>query len=325
MVESDKEKELRLANTVRLIGKRWNILKKLSKEKQYVNGLAKELEKSPSEICKFLKELEKNGLVESEQEPGRRIKYYYISNYAKKICTAITKVDQPKPKGSLKKWQIDQLLNIIEDEDLSNNLRLSFSETFRRICKEHYAEVANHERARRLFEKVATDPFHDKVSEDLMKSISAILPHALSSEKSRNWVLRSLYPVFVKEMRNEDEKIKVWAMDKVGSIAGLCGKPTLKKEVVGKFFKIWFSEETRQDNEIGKEVKGHLLGLASEELFEQVRSKAKDQNIGVKAKAEILLEELKGRLLSEPNDRQNSKVASKYQVNAAPLSSGNAN
>jgi len=150
-------------------------------------------------------------------------------------------------------------------------------------------------------QKVAADPFHDDVRRDLMRAVSAVLPYASRDENWSDWVLKKLYPVFVESMENEkaNQKIRVWTIRKVGRIASSGTRLFKTVEVKKKFLRIWFSDDTDPESELGKEVKQQLVGLASKRLFENVRAKAKRQNPKVKTKAEILLKGLKECLLPE--------------------------
>lgn len=58
-----------------------------------------------------------------------------------------------------------------------------------------------------------------------------------------------------------------------------------------------FSDDIDPETNLGKEVEQQLVNLASRELFENVKAKAKHQNPKVKTKAEILLKGLKECLL----------------------------
>jgi len=147
--------------------------------------------------------------------------------------------------------------------------------------------------------KVAADPFHDDVRKDLMKAVSAVLRYAPRDKKRSDWVLRKLYPVFIKSMENEktDQEIRVWAAKRVGRIA-ISGAHLFKTgEVEKKFREIWFSDDTDPESDLGKEMKQQLVDLASKRLFENVRARAKNQDSKVKTKAEILLKGLKECLL----------------------------
>jgi hypothetical protein len=243
----------------------------------------------------YLRELEDNGLVGHEQKGGERIKYYYVTEYAEKILTAIieaTRTPESKPR-KIEEWQIDEFLNVIEDTNLSKDIRLSYSTAFHDVCTGNSAEVIGHGRVQRLFEKVTADPFHDEVTEDLKRSVSSVLPYALQDEMGKQWVLRRLYPILIKNLEKQDEKTRTWTVRQVGKVAGLTFK---RAEAIGKFLHIWFSDGTDPNSEFGKEVKQQLSDLGSKVLFTRVKVKAKDQNTEVRKKAEILLEELK-RLL----------------------------
>ena len=291
------ERTCELAKSVELLGKRWKIFEKLSKRKYYVSELAKELGKSSPEISKNLKELRKGGLVGCEQGEGERLKYCYVSDYAKRILTAIIQVTQSKPKEKLEEWQISEFLSILEDQGVSDALRLSYSKSFCRMCSEHQKEIISHEGAQRLFEKIAADPFHDKIRKDLMISLSAIL-RGLQKEWS-NWVIKRLYPIFVKKIEDKeaDEEIRVWAIGRVGQLASLGIDLSVRGKAEKQFLEIWFSDDTDPESGLREKVEQQLVNLASKRLFEKVRAKANDQNPKVRNKAEVLLERLKECLL----------------------------
>jgi len=287
---------MKLDESLKLIGKRWNIFEKLSQKKYYMSELAKELGKSKPEISKNLKELEKNGLLECKEEEGR--KYYRVSDFAKNILTAVIQVAQLKQKKSLDDWQMNEFLNILEDQNLSNDVRLFYSNSFFSICSEYPTEVIKHKGAQELFEKVAADPFHDKIREDLMRSLSTIL-RKLHQKEGTNWVLKKLYPIFVRNMEDKEatQEIRVWAMRQVGKIASSCIDSSKKIEVEKKFLEIWYDDNNDPESDIGKKVKEQLVHLASRHLFEKVKANAKNKNPKVKAKAEILLKSLKDCLM----------------------------
>jgi DNA-binding MarR family transcriptional regulator len=287
---------MELCESVQLLGRRWSIVEILCNKKSYVTELARELGKSKPEICKYLRELEKNGLLEHEQKAGERVKNYYASEYAKKIFAAVTKAVrelESKPK-KIEEWRIDEYLNVLEDENLSGDLRLSYSSGLHRVCSENPRDVIRNERVKLLFEKVFTEPFHDKITEDLCRSVSSTLPYALQDDAGRQWVLSRMYPVLIENVEKGDEKTRTWTISQLGKIARLTDK---REEVTEKFLQILFSDGVDLDSEFGKEVKQQLSDLASRTLFARVRGKAKDQNQKVKKKAETLLEELKQSLL----------------------------
>jgi hypothetical protein len=106
-------------------------------------------------------------------------------------------------------------------------------------------------------------------------------------------VLRRLYPVFAKNIKNESEEVRMWAFRKAGQIADLCEDVNVKYKIENELLKTWFSEDTKSDSELGREVMQQLMSLASKRLFEYSKTKAKGPDAQEKAKAEILLKELK--------------------------------
>ncbi len=287
---------MELAESIKLIARRWNIFEKLSQNKYYMSELAEALGKSKPEISKHLKELKKNGLLECKEKEGR--KYYHVSDYAKNILTAINQVTPLKPKKSLDDWQMNEFLNILEDQNLSDDVRLFYSKCFQCICSNYPTEVISNKRVQRLFEKVAADPFYDEARKGLMSSLSTIL-RKLHHKEGTNWVLKKLYPIFLKNMEDKEvnQKIRAWAMCQIGKIAmSAIGLPK-KIEAEKKFLEIWYDNNTEPESGTGEEVKKQIVALASRRLFKNVMSKAKDRNPKVKAKAEILLKSLNECLL----------------------------
>jgi hypothetical protein len=138
---------------------------------------------------------------------------------------------------------------------------------------------------------VADDPFHDRVTRDLTRSVSTTLRHALQDEKGSKCVTTRLYPILIKNVGNKNEENRTWTIRQLGKIAGL-SKGLVKEEVIKKLLQTWFSDDMEPNRESGKEVKLQLASFASKELFKNVKAKAKDPNTKVKEKAEILFKEL---------------------------------
>ena len=100
-----------------------------------------------------------------------------------------------------------------------------------------------------------------------------------------------------------DERIRVWSMRGVGKLASLGIDLSIKGQAKEKFLEIWFLDRTDPESALGEEVEQQLVNLASRDpssaraLIKTVRVKAEDRNPTVKARAEVLLERLKGYLL----------------------------
>ena len=94
-----------------------------------------------------------------------------------------------------------------------------------------------------------------------------------------------------------NQEIRVWATRQIGKIAGSSMDLPKRIKVEKKFLDIWYDDNTDPESDLGKKLEQQLVDLASRRLFENVRGKATDKNLEVKAKAEILLKRLKECLL----------------------------
>jgi DNA-binding transcriptional ArsR family regulator len=282
---------MNVGELVELVGRRWAILEKLRERKYYVGELAKELGKTLPEISKNLNELEKSGLLQCEQGEGRR-KYCYTSDLANRILGALVEASQSKPKEKLEEWKINELLDILEDQGLSESLRGSYARMFHDFCREHPEVVIIHENTQRLFLRVLTEPVCYKPAGELMRALANILPTALKDEKWGCWVLEKLYPALVKnaEDKQASEEIRSHAVSKVAQIASLSGETPLRHRAEKTLLEIWFSEDAGKNSKLEDELRQQLACLCSKHLFEAVRAKAKDPEL--KGKAEILLQAL---------------------------------
>lgn len=288
------------AELIELVGRRWSILDKLRQKRYYTSELAKELAKKLPEISMNLKELENSGLVQREQGEGRR-KYYRASNLANRVLAAVTQAIEPKPEEKLEKWKLDELLNILEDENLSEDLRQSYSDVFYRVCNEHPHTLIRHKEVQELFEKAAADTTSSKFERNLMRSLSALLPQALVEENWRNWVAKSLYPILVKKI--EDKKVgdetRLRAVARIGQIASLGPDALVKREAENKLLETWFANDIEVESNLGNELRQQLTCLCSKRLFEQVKTRAKELDKNTRAKAEVLLKQFKECLLPQ--------------------------
>jgi DNA-binding PadR family transcriptional regulator len=298
-MELAERKATELSKRVELIGKKWEFLHRMSIKPYQVITLAKEMRKSPPEVCQILKRLEKEGLVESGSTEGKKL--YQTTKYAAGIMAAITQSTdaQAQKEEKLEDWRLDELISILEDEKLSQGIRMSYSKVFVHVCTTHPAEVINNKSARRLLEEVVREPYCDKMNEELTKCMPYILPLVSDPKSHGNWILDTLYPIVMKNTEDASEKVKKWSIEGLGKIGSQSAK--VRADVEKKLLEIWFSDEVDAGGDIGEEVKPLLSCLASKELFENVRLRAQVQDPKVRNKAEALLEELRNCLSSSKN------------------------
>jgi hypothetical protein len=229
-----------------------------------------------------------------EQGGGRR-KYYSLTDVAERILRALDEATQSRPKERLENWKIDELVDIIEDQTVGENLRLSYSNTLHHVCSEQPEMVVGHERIQGLLWKAFAEP-SDKVAEGLIKSIDAILPFAMKDEKWTLWV-QKIYPDLLRSATDgrTSEATRLGAIRKMAQIARLSQDSPLEQKAEEALLEIWFSEDTDKDSKLGQKVREELEVFGSRRLFAHIRDRAKDPKL--KDKAELLLTALSVCLL----------------------------
>lgn len=114
-------------------------------------------------------------------------------------------------------------------------------------------------------------------------------------------MVQRLYPTLVKKMEDKKagEETRLRAVARIGQIASLGPEALVKREAEKKLLEIWFSDDTEVESKLGNELRQQLACLCSIHLFEQVKTRAKGSDKNAKAKAEVLLKELKECLLPQ--------------------------
>jgi DNA-binding MarR family transcriptional regulator len=309
------ENDTKLGVELELVGRRWSILKMLSKKECHVKELADELHKSAPEISLNLKELLELGLVESVRKDGKRRGGYRIAVKAKKIVDAMNKAYKEEAKSDLESWRIDKLIGILEDPRLGMDVRLSYAKTFNEACREHPTEMVNSQIVRQLIEKIAANPFRNKLTESIAGSVPYIVQCSLQHGEKENWVMETLYPIFLKNVESGNDEVKHWAIKEIGRVAGW-GNDLIKVDVRNTLLRTWFSAAVDSKSKIQQTVRDLLAALPSQELFRELQAKARDPKPKIKAKAESLLKELSCCLLQNPRVQPNADACNsgKYIV-----------
>lgn len=295
MTVTDKE-------LVGIVKGRYRILKELYPDKEY--NLTELFEKTginKGNLSRYIPKLEKDWKLvktrEKESERGRPFKYTRLTESAKRIVASILDAAQPKLEAELEEWQINELIDILEDSNLSEDLRLSYADTFHNLCRNYLDDVIKRERSRKLLERVAATPSLGKVGEKLRASLSVVWGNLVKDEKWSGWAL-TLYPNFIKHLSDKEtnENIRKWSIQRIGEVARLSLDSSMKKQAKEKLLEICFSNDVDLDSELGKEVKQQIVWLGRA-AFKDVKLRAKDENPKAKAKVESLLKELRDCLL----------------------------
>jgi DNA-binding PadR family transcriptional regulator len=254
-------------------------------------------------LSRLVTKLENKGLMQTSEEDraqGRPLRKCQATNKALRIVRVVEEVvKHEESKRGFEEWQIEALIEVLEDAELSEELRLHYSESFHSRCGEYPADMLKHDKVRVLIERVVTNPLQDGIMRSIWRSVDKLLPYALRSTEWSGWVLEKLYPRFVEFMMNKEmeEDLRKWASRLVGTVYSQSQDPAVKNDAKEKLFTIWFSEDTDPEVGLGQTVHAELSGMVSKEFFEFIKEKAKNRDPSIRTKAEILLKGFTGYFL----------------------------
>jgi hypothetical protein len=244
------------------------------------------------------------GLVESQQEEGKRTKYFYLSNLGRRIFTAVTEAARVEPEGKLEDWQIEKLLAILCDSRIDKKFRKSYASVFDTLSHQSPIQLINYSGVRELIQEIVANAPADEISKELNRSVPVLLSHALQHQIWRDWVVKKLYPILIKNIGSENARARVRAIRQVVQVATFGPDPKLASDVRKRLLKLWFSDETDASGNFGNEVREQLVLVCldggstnAQAIFDEARNKAADENPHTKEKAETLLVSLKECIL----------------------------
>jgi len=288
---------------IKLLGKRWDILEELyqSESSNSPKELAKKLGKTLPWVSTQLNELREAGLVYFAKSKDQRLKHYHLTEQGRTIFKAIIDANPTNNKDEeLEEWQINAFLDVIEDEKLSKDLRLSYSEDFLKLCQKSCSKLMRHEKVKALFLNIARKPPSDEVGIKLKSAINVITSDWLRDTETGDWVLKNLFPILLSHMKDAtEENTKKWAASNIGNIARI-GPIPIKNQAEKSIIDAYFLDDVGVESELSKELQQQLAWLTSKSLFEKIKNRAESENLTVKTKAETLLKEMKKLLLSRP-------------------------
>lgn len=301
---AQKREQMPIGEVLKLMAKNWEIMNALSKKDYNGKELADKLGKSTPEICLKLKNLREKGLVKSLQRLGERQKHFSLSDLGKRMFRAVTEAMASEPERKLEDWQISQLLDILGDSNISKEVRRSYSGVFHTLSAESPAQLIERSGIRELIKKIVTDLPTDEVIMDLDRSVPAVLSYAVQHKTYRDWVVKQLYPVLVSKTEGESEKTRAWAVRQIGKIATLGKDKKLTADARKKLLKLLFSDKTDASSNFGNEVKEQLVLIGcysdstnAQAIFEEAKTRARNEDPHTKEKAETLLGSLKECIL----------------------------
>jgi DNA-binding transcriptional ArsR family regulator len=283
----------------------WYILVQLSRGKRYVAELAQLTRRKPPQISKDLKALRNQGLVESLSEEGGR-KYFSLTVRGRNIFEGVAQtINAPQdigvgPVGL--DWKVTALLDTLEDTALSEELRLSCSQSLFSLIQKHPAEMLHQERVRELAKTIVKgitrNPSVDRVTDDLRRSAKEVVSYAAGNSEWETWVLQEFYPNLVALIMNVDagDAFREWAARLVGEVARRGLMPATRNKAEVELLTAWFRDDFDPKETLGAALVDEIMSTASREVFDQIREKAKETNTQTRSKATILLKEFTNRL-----------------------------
>ena len=294
----------RMNHAVTLVGKRWDVMEKLSVRRHYVSELASELGRKVPEASMQLQELLDEGLVMFEQEEGDRRKYYRLSDQGSRIYRALVEATSMRDEEpGFEDWRGEEILGIILDEGLPRSLRISYCEELVKIYRDHPSWIVENEEARSLFEHIASEPPTDRdmVLRELRKGFSAVLVHLVEKEEREDWVWGEIYPSLLehveRNMGSRGETLS-WALKVIGDLAGAAGEEQ-RERIRIDLLELYFNERARVDGEASRMMVQVLKVLFSRSMLSDAKSRAKEGSPSVRLKGVKLLHELRGCMTPE--------------------------
>lgn len=291
-------------DTVNLVGKRWDIIEKLSERSYYVSELASELGRKVPQASVYLQELLDGGIVAFEQRGGDRRKYYSLSDKGFRIYRALVEATSMGDEGpGFEDWMVEEILGIVFDEGYPSSLRISYCEEFVKVCRNYPSRIVENEGVRSLLERIASEPPTDRdmVLRDLRKGFSAVLAYLAEMKEKEDWVWGVIYPSLLGHVRmNVSSRVETlsWALSAIGDLARAAGEEQrgrIRADLLG----LYFDDRARGDGEASRIMVQVLKGLFSRSMLAEAKTRAKEESPSVRLKAVKLLQELRDRMTPE--------------------------
>ena len=282
----------------------WYILAELSNGRKYVTELRDLTERKLPQVSKDLTALRNQRLVESVEEGGR--KYFNITIRGRFIFDTVSRAIQATGDDGGRvglDWKVMALIETLEDSALSEELRLSSSQSLFSLVEKYPAEMLGQERVRGLVETIVKGSavglsIADKVTDDLRRPVKELVFYAIGDSEWQSWVLRELYPCLKELVTRRDAKdaLREWAVRLLGEVARRSPTSVARDEARGELMAAWFRDDVDPKGVPGRGLVDEIMSTASREAFDQIMEKAKSADPRTKAKAEILLMEFTSRL-----------------------------
>jgi DNA-binding MarR family transcriptional regulator len=290
-------------DAIELVGKRWDIIEKLSERSYYVSELASELGRKVPQASVYLQELLDEGLVTFEQRGGDRRKYYRLSGKGSRIYRALVEATSTRDEEpGFEDWKVEEILGIVFDEGYPRSLRISYCEEFVKICQNYPSQIVENEGMRSLLERIAVEPPTDRdmALRGLREGFSAVLAYLAERKEREDWVWGVIYPSLLRHVRRKvgsHGETLSWALSAIGGLAR-AAREEQRERIRADLLELYFDISTR-DGEASRMMVQILKDLFSRSMLAEAKSRAKDENSNISFKGVKLLQELRGRITPE--------------------------
>ena len=300
---------------VKILLRRYKILKELYLGKEYtLTELNDRLKIDLGNLSRYITELEKNGLIETEEvlREGRPFRYIRPSSKTAQIISSIIDATKPVPETRYEPQAIDLCLDVIEDEGLDEVTRKCYAESLdNRFRSMPVRILREHDRLEKFLEAVVVGPpTDDEIGERKRSMISLSLPRLIREESTRSWVMNSVYPNMLKILgdktnlgdKNKPEFVVSWAVSMLESIGMGSPNREVSEEIGTKLREAYFDEALNPDSKVAEKLQNAILQLfcrepkSARELANYLRTRAKNNKDVERKKAILLLKRIADHL-----------------------------
>ena len=249
--------------------KRYLILQQLYRESELsVSQIAENLHMDNGNVSRYIDDLETQGLVTTREVTNMRgvtkRGHPMAGGRPKKLCSLtmrvwrIMELYEAEPMVDPSKGQVEQLLALIENRDLSTDFRAFVASKFLDIAVEHPDAMLKNDQVKSLFEKVATgdSEFEEKIIKALRSALATSLAQQMLDRETREWFNKEIRGALLKKVSEEtaDMGAKEWVTNTLARVARASRDRDLQANTINQFLDVYFKGGSNSEN-----VKNELL------------------------------------------------------------------
>jgi DNA-binding transcriptional ArsR family regulator len=246
----------------KLVQKRYDILLQLYRGSELsVSQIAKELQMDDGNISRYIKALVTQGLVKTREATDAprvtRSGYPMAGGKPRKLCSLtmrvwrIMELYEAEPMMDPTNGQIEELIALIENNNLSTDFRAFVAGKFSDIALEHPDTILENYNIRRLFEKIVTGnfTFDEKIGKALQSALSTSLMQRMLNKETKEWFDKKIRDVLLTKVSDETAEVnfKEWATNTLARAARVSNDQNLLNKTIDKFLEIYFNKGSNSE------------------------------------------------------------------------------